>query len=62
MYLFNLFWHSREFNSVCQTAVENVKEGIDFSCLTATFFFFLQLFLLRKISLVGYSYHAIVIT
>lgn len=40
MYLFNLFWHSREFNSVCQTAVENVKEGIDFSCLTATFFLF----------------------
>lgn len=40
MYLFNLFWHSREFNSVCQTAVENVKEGIDFSCLTATIFFF----------------------
>lgn len=67
MYLFNLFWHSSKFNSVCQTAVENVKEGIDFSCLTATiflsfFFFFLQLFLLRKISLMGYSYHAIVIT
>lgn len=49
MYLFNLFWHSREFNSVCQTAVENAKEGIDFSCLTATFFsFFFTAFLAEK--------------
>lgn len=48
MYLFNLFWHSREFNSVCQTAVENVKEGIDFSCLTATIFFFFTAFLAEK--------------
>lgn len=63
MYLFNLILAQQRVQFGLPDGCGKCEGGHRFfmSNCNNFFFFFLQLFLLRKISLMGYSYHAIVI-